>query len=31
MVGTKVYLELWVKVRPKWRQDEAELRRLGFK
>jgi GTP-binding protein Era len=30
MVGTKVYLELWVKVRPKWRQKESELRRLGY-
>jgi GTPase Era involved in 16S rRNA processing len=23
-------LELWVKVRPKWRQKEEELRRLGY-
>jgi GTP-binding protein Era len=30
LVETKVYLELWVKVRPKWRQDESELRRLGY-
>ncbi len=30
MVGTQVYLELWVKVRPKWRQKEEELRRLGY-
>ncbi len=30
MLGTKVYLELWVKVRPKWRQKESELRRLGY-
>jgi GTP-binding protein Era len=30
MVGTRVYLELWVKVRPKWRKDEDELRRLGY-
>ena len=25
-----VYLELWVKVKPNWRKDEAELRRLGY-
>jgi GTP-binding protein Era len=31
LIGTKVYLELWVKVRPKWRQDESELRRLGYR
>jgi len=24
------FLELWVKVRPKWRRDEAELRRVGY-
>jgi GTP-binding protein Era len=30
MVGGKVYLDLWVKVRKAWRQDERELRRLGF-
>ena len=30
LVGTKVFLELWVKVRPKWRQKEDELRRLGY-
>jgi GTP-binding protein Era len=30
MVGTKVYLELWVKVKKKWRRDEDELRRLGY-
>lgn len=30
LVGTKVYLELWVKVKPKWRQKEEELRRLGY-
>jgi GTP-binding protein Era len=31
LVGTQVYLELWVKVRPKWRRDENELRRLGYR
>ena len=30
LVGTRVYLELWVKVKKKWRQDERELQRLGY-
>ena len=30
LAGTRVYLELWVKVRKKWRRDEQELRRLGY-
>jgi GTP-binding protein Era len=30
LVETKVYLELWVKVRPKWRKKENELRWLGY-
>lgn len=30
LLGTRVYLELWVKIRKKWRQDERELRRLGY-
>ncbi len=30
MVGTKIYLELRVKVKEKWRHDEDELRRLGY-
>ncbi|HFD40068.1 MAG TPA: GTPase Era [Anaerolineae bacterium] len=30
LLGTRVYLELWVKVRKKWRKDEQELRRLGY-
>lgn len=30
LLETKVYLELWVKVRPKWRTDEEQLRRLGY-
>jgi GTP-binding protein Era len=30
LVGTQVYLELWVKVRKKWRQDERELQRMGY-
>jgi GTP-binding protein Era len=30
MVGTKVYLELWVKVWERWRAREGMLRRLGY-
>jgi GTP-binding protein Era len=30
LLGSKVFLELWVKVRKKWRRDEKELRRLGY-
>ena len=30
LLDSRVYLELWVKVRPKWRHKESELRRLGF-
>ncbi len=29
-LGTRVYLELWVKVRPKWRRDESSLRNVGY-
>ncbi len=28
--GRKVYLELWVKVRPRWRKDENALRWFGY-
>ncbi|MGD9099957.1 MAG: GTPase Era [Anaerolineae bacterium] len=31
LTGTKVYLELWVKVSEGWRKDERWLRRLGYK
>jgi GTP-binding protein Era len=31
MLGTKVFLELWVKVRPKWRREEAALRSVGYR
>lgn len=30
LIGTRVYLDLWVKVWPKWRQSEDDLRRLGY-
>lgn len=30
-VGHQVYLELWVKVRKRWRKDENALRWLGYK
>jgi GTP-binding protein Era len=30
LVGNRVYLDLWVKVRKKWRKDEDELRHLGY-
>jgi len=30
LIGGRVYLDLWVKVREGWREDERELRRLGF-
>ncbi|MGC9393704.1 MAG: GTPase Era [Anaerolineae bacterium] len=29
-IGGKVYLELWVKVQPKWRDRDGRLRELGF-
>ncbi len=31
MLSTKVFLELWVKVRPKWRRDDAALRNVGYR
>jgi GTP-binding protein Era len=30
LLGTRVYLELWVKVRKRWRKDDRELQRLGY-
>ena len=30
LIGHRVFLELVVKVRPKWRRDPRELERLGF-
>ena len=29
--GTKVYLNLWVKVKEKWRDDQLSLNSFGFK
>lgn len=31
LLGKRVYLDLWVKVKRKWRKKEEELRRLGYK
>ncbi len=31
LLGTKVYLELWVKVKKNWREQDSVLRELGFK
>lgn len=30
LLGKPVYLELWVKVREKWRKDEASLQQFGY-
>ena len=30
LTDMSVFLELWVKVQPKWRQDERALKRLGY-
>jgi GTP-binding protein Era len=30
MLDDKVYLDLWIKVEPKWRRDEKALKRLGY-
>jgi len=30
LVGRKIFLELKVKIRPKWRRDETQLNRLGL-
>jgi GTP-binding protein Era len=30
LLETKVFLELWVKVRLKWRRDDAALRNVGY-
>ncbi|MFC1888563.1 GTPase Era [Thermodesulfobacteriota bacterium] len=30
LLGSPVHLDLWVKVAPNWRRDEAALKRLGY-
>jgi len=30
LFGSKIFLELWVKVRPDWRNKEAQLKDLGY-
>jgi GTP-binding protein Era len=30
LLGARVFLELWVKVRKRWRDDKAALTELGF-
>ena len=30
LVGTKVFLEIWVKVKKGWREDETILDELGY-
>jgi GTP-binding protein Era len=29
-LGARAYLDMWVKVLPKWRKSPQELRRFGF-
>ena len=31
MLDCKVFLEVWVKVRKNWREDEREVRRMGYR
>ncbi|MDD3653396.1 MAG: GTPase Era [Desulfotomaculaceae bacterium] len=30
LLGSKIFLKLWVKVRPDWRDKEAQLKNLGY-
>lgn len=30
LLGTRIYLDLWVKAAPRWRTDEAALKRFGY-
>jgi GTP-binding protein Era len=30
-IGSKIYLELFVKVRPKWRDNDLQLKEYGYK
>ncbi|RLB01433.1 MAG: GTPase Era, partial [Deltaproteobacteria bacterium] len=29
--GTRIFLELWVRVEKKWRRDEKVLRKFGYR
>ena len=29
-IGSKIYLELFVKVKPKWRESEIKLKEFGY-
>lgn len=31
LLGSKIFLELWVKVKPDWRNKEAQLQNLGYR
>lgn len=31
LLGNKVYLNLWVKIKPKWRERESDLKELGYR
>jgi GTP-binding protein Era len=31
LVGSKIFLDLWVKVLPNWRRNAAALARLGYR
>jgi GTPase len=30
LLGTKIFLELWVKVKKDWRDEKSMLRQLGY-
>ena len=31
LLGSKIYLELWVKVKPDWRNKEAQIKEFGYR
>jgi GTP-binding protein Era len=31
LLGSKVFLDLWVKVKPGWRNKESQIRDLGYR
>ena len=31
LLGNKVFLDLWVKVKPDWRNKDSMLRQFGYK